>query len=275
MIEWGNETVINKHNEQFRMEGRGIMKLSFENIHIFAQLERDTDLYKHYQLDEVKDRYDSNFIEFNSVPNLSELQAALAYLRQMHRKGGRQFLKVVFPQDQEIPYELRQFLLDHNYGIGILEMYAIKPNVFSRAPLRPEVLISFVTDETLEGYLKIHYEDALEWGESYARANREMLINDYHLQRKKQIVAVLHGEVIGAVDVIASQELVEIDNLYVLPAHQKRGVGTKLQQFVMKYFADKTIILVADGEDTPREMYTKQGYSYIGKQYSALKTSLD
>lgn len=251
------------------------MKLSFEDIHIFAQLERENYLYKHYQLDEVKDRYDSNFIELKLVPNLSELQAALAYLRQVHRQSERPFLKVVFPQDQEIPYDIRQFLLDLNYEIGILEMYAVRPNVFSRMPLRPEVLISFVTDETLEGYLTLHYEDSLEWGQSYARAKREMLRNDYYLQRKKQIVAVLHGEVIGAVDVIVSQELVEIDSLYVLPDHQKRGVGTKLQQFVMKHFADKTIILVADGEDTPREMYTKQGYSYIGKQYSALKTSLD
>ncbi len=65
------------------------MKLSFEQIHIFAQLERQTDLYKHYQLDEVKDRYDSNFIEFTSTPSLPDLQAALAYLRQVHRKSGR------------------------------------------------------------------------------------------------------------------------------------------------------------------------------------------
>lgn len=251
------------------------MKLSFENINIFAQLVRQTDLYKHYQLDEVKDRYDSNFIEFTSTPNLSELLAALAYLRQVHHKSGRNFLKVVFPQNQEIPYELRQFLLDHNYGISILEMYAIKPSVFTRTPLQPEVLISFVTEETLEGYLKIHYEDAQQWGEPYAHANRDMLKRDFLLQRKKQVVAVLHDEVIGSVDLIESPELVEIDNLYVLPAHQKQGVGTKIQQFVMKNFADKTIILVADGVDTPREMYTKQGYSYIGKQYSAIKTSLE
>lgn len=251
------------------------MKLSFANIHIFAQLERQTDIYKHYQLDEVKERYDSNFIEFTKMPSLSDMQAALAYLRQVHRKSGRNFLKVVFPQDQEIPYELRQFLLDHNYEIGILEMYAIKPNVFTRIPLRPEVVISFVTEETLEGYLNIHFEDALEWGEAYAHAKRDMLKKDFLLQRKKQVVAVMRNEVIGSLDIIESQDLVEIDSLYVLPAHQKQGVGTKLQQFVMKHFAQKMIILVADGEDTPREMYTKQGYSYIGKQYSALKTSLD
>lgn len=267
--------VVTNITKSLGRKGGGAMKLSFEDIHIFAKLERETDLYKHYQLDEVKDRYDSNFIEFNWVPMLSEMQVALAYLRQVHRGSGRHFLKVVFPQDHEIPYDVRQFLLDQQYEIGILEMYAIKPNIFSRAPLQPEVLISFVTDATLNGYLEIHYEDSLEWGASYARAKREMLLKDFQLQRKKQIVAVRHGEVVGSVDVIESQDVVEIDSLYVLPDYQKRGIGTKLQQFVMKHFAEKTIILVADGEDTPREMYTKQGYCYIGKQYSALKTSLD
>ena len=251
------------------------MKLSFKDINIFAQLQRENDLYKHYQLDEVIERYDSNFLEFIRTPSLTEMQAGLAYLRQIHRNSGRNFLKVVFPQNQEIPYELRQYLLENQYEIGILEMYAIKPNIFSTAPQRTEVIVDYVTNETLEGYLHIHYEDALEWGANYARAKRDMLRKDYELRRKAQIVAILHGKVIGSVDVIESEKIVEIDSLFVLPEHQKRGVGTKLQQFVMKHYASKIVVLVADGEDTPREMYTKQGYSYIGKQYNALKTSLD
>ena len=64
----------------------------------------------------------------------------------------------------------------------------------------------------------------------------------------------------------------EIDSLSVHPNYQRQGIGTKIQQFVMEHYPKKTIILVADGEDTPREMYTKQGYSYVGKQYNALKT---
>lgn len=252
-----------------------MLNLSFQHIHIFAQLERQTELYKHYQLDEVKERYDSNFIEFVRMPSLSEMQAAIAYLKQIHIQSERNFLKVVFPQDQEISHELREYFDANDYQISTLEMYAIQPNIFSKASVQSDVTVSFVSDDTLEGYLAIHYEDALPWGESYARAKRAMLQKDYDLKRKAQVVAVLNGEVIGSVDVIISEQLAEIDSLYVLPAHQRKGVGTKLQQFVMQQFSDKTIILVADGEDTPREMYIKQGYTYIGKQYNALKTSLD
>lgn len=62
------------------------MEVSFRNINIFAQVERETELYRHYQLDEVKDRYDSNFIEFLSTPTLSELQEAMNYLQHKHGK---------------------------------------------------------------------------------------------------------------------------------------------------------------------------------------------
>jgi hypothetical protein len=40
---------------------------------------------------------------------------------------------------------------------------------------------------------------------------------------------------------------------------------------VMDRFANNTIILVADGEDTPREMYQKQNYRYLGFRYEAQK----
>lgn len=37
----------------------------------------------------------------------------------------------------------------------------------------------------------------------------------------------------------------------------------------MKKFADKQIFLMADGDDTPREMYQKQNYMLQGLQYQA------
>lgn len=39
----------------------------------------------------------------------------------------------------------------------------------------------------------------------------------------------------------------------------------------MNQFFDKTVILVADGEDTPREMYRKQHYQYLGFKYVVMK----
>ena len=44
-----------------------------------------------------------------------------------------------------------------------------------------------------------------------------------------------------------------------------------MQRKIMDLFPNKTIILLADGEDTPREMYQRQNYQQQGFQYEALK----
>ena len=44
-----------------------------------------------------------------------------------------------------------------------------------------------------------------------------------------------------------------------------------MQSFVANYAKGKSVILVADGEDTAKDMYKAQGYQYGGFQYVALK----
>ena len=68
-----------------------------------------------------------------------------------------------------------------------------------------------------------------------------------------------------------TNDTVEIDELSISESYQKKGVGSHLQRFAMDQYPHKMIILVADGEDTPREMYQKQQYHYFGFQYEVLK----
>ncbi|MEH7307838.1 GNAT family N-acetyltransferase [Neobacillus drentensis] len=70
-----------------------------------------------------------------------------------------------------------------------------------------------------------------------------------------QLLAFYKGIPAGSVEVIISKETADIDGLVVDENFQKKGKGSMLQKFVMEKYDNKTIILVADGEDTPREMY--------------------
>ena len=250
------------------------MNLSFNNIEVFAQVEMESELVKHYFLDELKDRYDSNFIQFLKVPSLQQFKEVEQYLTEFHKAKGQTHVKFTFPQDEEIPNDVCNYVKNEAYAIGNLEMYAISPKEFTYSYTCEEAIVEFVSEGTLPHYLAIHFEDAKQWGESYAAGRKKMLTRDFLEQRKKQIIARIGEQIVGSVDVIVKADTAEIDNFYVLPAFQKRGIGTKIQQFIMDEFADKTIILVADGEDTPRAMYAKQGYTYIGKQYNLLKTNI-
>ena len=57
----------------------------------------------------------------------------------------------------------------------------------------------------------------------------------------------------------------------VLDEYQRQGIGSVMQSFVAQIAKDKTIILIADGEDSAKDMYIKQGYIFISYCYQILK----
>ena len=88
-------------------------------------------------------------------------------------------------------------------------------------------------------------------------------------------MSYFRGNISGSLDVIIGQDIAEIDELYVLEAYRNKGIASAMQQFIMNTFPDKTIIVLADGEDTPREMYIKQKYRYLAFQYEVQKVYMN
>jgi len=68
-----------------------------------------------------------------------------------------------------------------------------------------------------------------------------------------------------------NEKYVELDSFGVREIYRRLGIGTKMQAFVAEIAKDKPIILVADGEDTAKDMYKRQGYIYSGFQFETLK----
>lgn len=77
----------------------------------------------------------------------------------------------------------------------------------------------------------------------------------------KRLVAYLNNEPIGVVDVIESENYIELDGFGVLEQFRHQGIGSTMQSLVGEYAISrdhKPVILVADGEDTAKDMYAKQ-----------------
>ncbi|MEK4425681.1 GNAT family N-acetyltransferase [Solibacillus sp. FSL K6-1523] len=249
------------------------MNLTFSLIYNPGIIEKESNNFSHLAFMEVPEMYDGNFIKWKEMPTLVMLKQVENYMKETHLARGQKHVKFVFPQDKKIPDALVAYLMEQRYDIGLLEMYAIDPKTFP-TDVSSSAHVQFITEETLEAYCNIHYEEAKQWGESYALSKRELLKKDFRDQCKQQIIALVDGEIIGSVDIVVHEQTAEIDNFFVLPAFQRQGIGSKIQQFVMQQYADKTVILVADGEDTPKDMYVKQGYHFIGFQYNALKAEI-
>ncbi|EKN67622.1 hypothetical protein BABA_12870 [Neobacillus bataviensis LMG 21833] len=245
--------------------------ITFENINTLGHLVIENHQYKHIHYPEMLLRYDSNFIEFKNTPSLAEFKNAENYLRNYHLKNGQKHVKFYFPANEKPAVEILDYMKKTGYAIGFLELYTIQPRQFPSVVDNPDIEIDVVTDKTLETFLELQYQQDLEFGSEFANQKIELHKRNFEEQNILQLIAFYKGNPAGSVDVIVSKETAEIDSLGVDENFQKKGIGSRLQKFVMEKFHDKTIILVADGEDTPREMYRRQNYQNHGFKYHAHK----
>lgn len=230
-------------------------QISFTATYTLGEIVLENEHYRHYHYPEMLVRYDSNFIEFKQVPILQEFIKAEEYLKEFHQKRGQNHLKFRFPAHFKPAGELNAYLKEIGYDIELLELYAIKPIEFPILPENSDIEIQGVSRETLEILVNLKYQQDLEFGEEFAEQKKELTRRQFDNPMIQQVLAFYKGEAVGYVDLMISKETVEIDDLSVGELFQKKGIGSRLQQFAMTSYPDKTIILLADGTDTPREMY--------------------
>lgn len=246
-------------------------KITFNQIYTLGNVETENELYKHIHYPEMLLRYDSNFIEFKRMPSLTEFKNAVNYLREFHLKNGQKHIKFSFPANEKPAGELLEYMNDSAFMTGFTELYVIEPNQFPLVEENPDIEIQVVTKENLETYLNLQYQQDLGFGGKFADQKVALHIRNFADPQIQQLLALYKGVPAGSVDIIISKNTAEIDGLIVDESYQKKGIGSRLQKFVMEKYRDKLIILVADGEDTPREMYRRQNYQYRGFKYQTYK----
>lgn len=246
------------------------MNWSFEQIHKLAHKIYEDEYVQHYHYSEMLTRYDSNFIEFKQMPTLKDFKRHEEALYDFHRKKNQLHLKFKFPPNEKISEDLIQYLKGQGYDIGFLELYVIEPSQFFVSK-RQNIEVQFVTEAQLAEFLLLQYNEDVRHGRNFADDKQQLQRRQFHEEGIHFVIAYYEGNPAGYVELIEKDQTVEIDNLFVLEAFRHKGIGGQIQKSVMEKFHNKTVILVADGEDTARQMYQKQGYQYQGYQYEVLK----
>jgi GNAT superfamily N-acetyltransferase len=245
--------------------------ITFDNTYHPGIVVFENDLYIHVHHPEMLLAYDNNFLKFKRTPTLFEFMEAEYYLRTFHLKHDQKHVKFYFSQNQQIPDELMAYLLQSQHQIGLLELYSIHPNQFPTVTEKHEITIQPVTIENIEIYLKLQYEQDQRFGHDYAVQKQGQYKRNFDDENYLQVMAYHNHLPAGSLNVIISQDTAEIDGFTVIESFQKKGIGSMLQRYVMDQFHDKTIILVANGHDTAREMYRRQNYQYQGFRYEVMK----
>jgi GNAT superfamily N-acetyltransferase len=246
-------------------------EITFEDIYTVGEVIGENDLYKHVHYPEMLIRYDSNFIEFKLMPTVEQFMAGAEYLRAFHHERGQKHIKFYFPPNMKLSEELTEYLKNENMDTGYMELYFINPSEFQKIPTKEEVEVKEVTEDDFDEYIALQYVQDLEFGKEFADQKVELQRRQFKDPSIVQLLAYYKGEPAGAADMIIKGGTAEIDGIFVLEKWQRKGIGSSIQQFVMERFANYIVILVADGEDTPREMYQKQNYRYLGFRYEAQK----
>lgn len=243
------------------------MTITFKQIYNSGKIIYRHELFDHRHDDGILSRYDSNFIQFKQMPSVKQLQEAIQYLSKFHQQRGQKFVKLKFPENEVPSKEILNAL--NGYTIGFLELYTLNPKSFKG--IGTEVEVQFVGEAQLQDFLKLQYEEDLYYGERYAKEKQNFLLREREKEGHHHIIAYKNNMPVGFVELIETEDTVEIDNFFVIATKRGLGIGAAIQQFVMSYAKHKTIILVADGEDDVRKMYKKQGYTYRGFQYEAFR----
>ncbi|SIJ64841.1 Acetyltransferase (GNAT) family [Mycobacteroides abscessus subsp. abscessus] len=125
--------------------------------------------------------------------------------------------------------------------------------------------------------MNIYYSFALPYGKPFAIESvnnaRQTIIQKK--DDKKRLVAYVDNEPVGTVDVIITDETIEIDSFGVIEQFQRQGIGSTIQAYIGDLANERPVILVADGEDTAKDMYLKQGYTYQSFVYHIVKEEVN
>nr|WP_256521736.1 GNAT family N-acetyltransferase [Halobacillus sp. A5] len=228
-------------------------------------------MFEHFHNPYILQRYDSNFLQFKRMPELSEFTGAYEYLHNFHFERGLHHVKFCFPQNEKPGEELCQFFKQFEMSTGSLELYQIQPEQFPEAVPHNDIQVETVNSLNFPVFSDLHYHQDLEFGAAFAKQKVEFNKKLFRDPDIEMVLAYYKGIPAGSVTAIRKKGIVEIDHLVVEDHLQRKGIGTRLQQHVMKQFPDSTIILVADGNDSVRDMYRKQNYQFKGFQVEAQK----
>lgn len=247
------------------------MQPTFKDVYTAGLVQTTNELYTHIHQPDMLIRYDSNYVQFNQNPSLEEFLAVDNYLREFHQKTGQEHLRYHLPENSTPTKELTDFLTKNNYDSGLLELYSISPNEFRSPKEANTIIVESVTKSRLDDLLDIRHAHDLIYGEEFANLKKKLNQKQFNDPKFNQIIARKDNDILGYLDVIVSNSLVEIDNFMVKENCRKQGVGSLLQQLVMDTYQNHKVILVADGDDTPRLMYQKQNYKKEAAQFEIQK----
>lgn len=248
-------------------------QVNFKLLYTYSEQLDQNDFFIQYYNPDASFRYDSNFFELLYSPSVEEFKLIEQMQWHFSTDYSLKHVKFVWPQDQGILPETLDYLSQENYGLEKRELYSIHPDQF-KGTVNENVTVKVVDETNLNLFKQINYVEDLETSRSFAEDKQPFYDQIFEDPLIILRLAFSGTEAAGSCISIVQSDSIEIDDLFTLPDFRHKKVAETLQSDVMSEAkaSDKRVILAADAEDSPKDMYIKQGYQYEGFQIGAIKT---
>lgn len=249
------------------------MNYSLIHYEHHSQLVDNNEFFFEYQSSHYHWRYDSNFFLLKFQPYLQEFKLIEEMQMAAHHNQQMNHLKFIWPQDTPLTSEVVKYLDQQSYLLEYLELYTISPEKFKSRTSNSSITLEKVNEEKLGIFKSFNYPKDKEVSDEFAHYKLGFYDELEENERFKLFYARVNGQVAGSLIAIENENTIEIDDLYTHKDFRHQSVASTLQQAVMDLALElgKDVILIADGEDTIKDMYKKQGYQLLGYHIGAIK----
>ena len=246
---------------------------TFSTIESFSECIEDNEFFMQYTNHDLPNHYDANFLLLKYNPTLPEFKMIETLHFDYQQEVDQRHLHVYWPEDTGLFMDVMGYLSKENYELGKQALLQLDSKDFTYDTQESSIQIQQVNDDALPEFLKLNYAEDLTHGVTYADHKEGVYHYQFQQPHVRFLLATLDGRPVGSLVLIASKDHLEVDNVLTSKAYRKQGVATSMIAHIVNEAQcnHKTVILVADVEDTPKDMYQKMGFHTVATQVQAQK----
>lgn len=248
---------------------------TFDNMFTLADTYDETELYYFIGNRKVPSMYSNNKIVLDFVPTAEELDILEDNFLDYAYDLNLVYYSFVLPMNQPLAPDLFASIGEVGYEISLTKLMVLDPADFKGTTKAKDTygdrLVLKEVDASIEqDYFNFNqvFDKAIDDSGQFA-AQKLNYYPWFLAENNTTALAVyIDDKLVAITDIIRLAHAYEIDNFQVLDDYQRQGIGSLIQQWVCnKALAEgKMVILAADADDTPYDMYVKQGYQDQGMQ---------
>lgn len=245
---------------------------TFSNIECFSFLIEDNDYFQEYTNLDLPYYLEANFINLKYSPTLREFAIIEEIHKDRQENHNLNYLNIYWPANQGIFPDVRDYLDEQYYQIGMNSLYYLPLSV-TNITNNPQIDIKEVDKNNLKHFIELNHLENIKINHPYNKVMKKYYTYFYKQENTTLYLAYLNKRPVGTLILSETRNFIEIKELLTNHADRKRGVASSL----IKFSANKAILnqkklfVVADSEDTPRLMYENMGFKFLETKINARK----